>query len=152
MDMWETKEQRVIKEERPYDHTKYMDYLRWYRRSTRIRLCTPRISNAHEDGASGRSATGDVEDPLRASRLRYTPRAHLIHSVVRCDFVHNAHAIIKSRDSGYVLLQIIMHISDAYTFRLRLTNSRSWRRRQLLKRAAPEANVMLSLRESLEHV
>jgi hypothetical protein len=83
VDMWETKEQHVIKEERPYDHAIYMDYLRWYRRSTRIRLCTPRISNGHEDGTSGPNATADTVDSLRASRLRYTPRAHLIHSVVR---------------------------------------------------------------------
>ncbi|KAF7021226.1 hypothetical protein CFC21_034211 [Triticum aestivum] len=81
VDMWEVKEQHVIMEERPYDHANYMDYLRWYRRSTRIRLCTPRISNGHQDGASVRTATADDEDSLRASKLRYTPRAHLIHSV-----------------------------------------------------------------------
>ncbi|KAI5005038.1 hypothetical protein ZWY2020_032281 [Hordeum vulgare] len=81
VDMWEVKEQHVIMEERPYDHTNYMDYLRWYRPVTRIRLCTPRVSNGHQDGASVRSATADDEDSLRASKLRYTPRAHLIHSV-----------------------------------------------------------------------
>ncbi|XP_015639817.2 uncharacterized protein [Oryza sativa Japonica Group] len=82
VDMWEAKEQDVVMEDRPYDHSSYMDYLRWYRRSTRIRLCTPkRISNGHKGGASGGSAISDSEDPFRASQLRYTPRAHLIHSV-----------------------------------------------------------------------
>ncbi|XP_047058106.1 serine/threonine-protein phosphatase 7 long form homolog [Lolium rigidum] len=81
VDMWEVKEQHVIKEERPYNPANYMDYLRWYRRSTRIRLCTPRISTGNQAGASGPSAIADPEDSLRASRLRYTPRAHLIHAV-----------------------------------------------------------------------
>ncbi|KAK1661848.1 hypothetical protein QYE76_050007 [Lolium multiflorum] len=81
VDMWEVKEQHVIKEERPYNPANYMDYLRWYRRSTRIRLCTPRISTGNQAGASGPSAIADPEDSLRASRLRYTPRAHLIHTV-----------------------------------------------------------------------
>ncbi|KAK3160446.1 hypothetical protein QOZ80_1BG0059540 [Eleusine coracana subsp. coracana] len=84
VDMWEAKDQHVIKEERSYDYASYMDYLRWYRRSTRIRLCTPRrISNgqnATTPGAGG-SAFAKSEDPLHASQLRYTPRAHLIHSV-----------------------------------------------------------------------
>uniref|UniRef100_A0A0D9UX77 Aminotransferase-like plant mobile domain-containing protein n=1 Tax=Leersia perrieri TaxID=77586 RepID=A0A0D9UX77_9ORYZ len=82
VDMWEAKEQDVVMEDRPYDHSSYMDYLRWYRRSTRIRLCTPkRISIGHKGGASGGIAIADSEDPFRASQLRYTPRAHLIHSV-----------------------------------------------------------------------
>uniref|UniRef100_A0A0A9HJB4 Uncharacterized protein n=1 Tax=Arundo donax TaxID=35708 RepID=A0A0A9HJB4_ARUDO len=52
-------------EEWPYDHANYMDYLRWYRRSTRIRLCTPRrMSNGPKGGTPGGSAI-----------------AHLIHSV-----------------------------------------------------------------------
>lgn len=82
VDMWEAKVQYIIMEERPYDHANYMDYLRWYGRSTRIRLCTPRrISNGHNAGASGGNAIADSEDPFHASQLRYTPRAHLIHSV-----------------------------------------------------------------------
>ncbi|KAL6848121.1 hypothetical protein ACP4OV_022249 [Aristida adscensionis] len=82
VDMWEAKEQHVIVEERPYDHANYKDYLRWYRRSTRIRLCTPRrISNGHNAGTPGGSGIADYEDPFHASQLRYTPRAHLIHSV-----------------------------------------------------------------------
>ncbi|TVU21641.1 hypothetical protein EJB05_31291, partial [Eragrostis curvula] len=82
VDMWEAKEEHVIKEERPYNHANYMDYLRWYRRSTRIRLCTPRrISNGHNGGTPGPSAFAESSDPLHASQLRYTPRAHLIHSV-----------------------------------------------------------------------
>ncbi|KAL6627361.1 hypothetical protein ACP70R_031087 [Stipagrostis hirtigluma subsp. patula] len=82
VDLWEAKEQHVIAEERPYDRANYKDYLRWYRRATRIRLCTPmRISNGQRGGASGRSGISDSEDPYHASQLRYTPRAHLIHSV-----------------------------------------------------------------------
>uniref|UniRef100_A0A0A9BTD5 Aminotransferase-like plant mobile domain-containing protein n=1 Tax=Arundo donax TaxID=35708 RepID=A0A0A9BTD5_ARUDO len=82
VDLWEAKEQHVIMEERPYDHANYMDYLKWYKRSTRIRLCTPRTtSNVHKDGTPRGGAIADSEDPSHASRLRYTPRAHLIHTV-----------------------------------------------------------------------
>ncbi|XP_062193625.1 uncharacterized protein LOC133897064 [Phragmites australis] len=82
VDMWEANAQHVIVEERPYDHAYYMNYLRWYRRSTRVRLCTPmRISNGHKGGTPGKSGIADSEDPFHASQLRYTPRAHLIHSV-----------------------------------------------------------------------
>jgi hypothetical protein len=110
VDMWEAKEQDVVMEDRPYDHSSYMDYLRWYRRSTRIRLCTPkRISNGHKGGASGGSAISDSEDPFRASQLRYTPRAHLIHSVVRhptCKINHATTMQVWSCElhSGYLLL------------------------------------------------
>ena len=84
VDTWETKERHVIMEDRPYNHDNYMDYLRWYKRSTRIRLCTPRgISNGHKGATPGGSVIADSEDPFHASQLRYTPRAHLIHSVVR---------------------------------------------------------------------
>lgn len=84
VDMWKAKDQHIIKEERPYDHASYMDYLRWYRRSTRVRLCTPRrISNGQNAATPGGSAFAESEAPLHASQLRYTPRAHLIHSVVR---------------------------------------------------------------------
>lgn len=142
-------------EERPYDHANYMDYLRWYRRSTRIRLCTPRISNGHQDGASGRSAIADDEDSLRASKLRYTPRAHLIHSVVRystckmCFFFLMTRMLLSNAEIQIIFFCIHMNISDASMFHPRPTNSLFWRRRQLHKRAAPEANVMLSLSESL---
>ncbi|CAL4965497.1 unnamed protein product [Urochloa decumbens] len=82
VDTWEAKEQHVIMEERPYNHDNHMDYLRWYRRSTRIRLCTPRrTSNGHKGGKPWGNAIADSEDPSHASQLRYTPRAHLIHSV-----------------------------------------------------------------------
>lgn len=82
VDMWKAKDQHVIKEERPYDHASYMDYLRWYRQSTRIHLCTPkRISNGRNATTPEGSAFAESEDPLDASQLRYTPRAHLIHSV-----------------------------------------------------------------------
>lgn len=108
--MWEVKEQHVIKEERPYNHANFMDYLRWYRQSTHIRLCSPRISKGHQDGASRRNAIADTKI---LCMLRYTPRAHLIHSVTD-------KLTILAKD-------------------------------ELLKGAAPQANVMLSLSESLEH-